>query len=154
VEKLKIKPLSDPRIELDAHVVVVYYRARKLAIVGMRRREVRLDVSEQGQYVSVNVERHDQARPVPRNEGRINQTNIGADRPCNMRHNPGRQTVDVVRQEMSSGGLLPVADLGRESHVEHDLEDHPREVTYRRSLAILWPVRLRKLDRPQFINRE
>lgn len=129
MEELEVKPLSNSGVELNSHVVVVDDGSGEFAVIKVGRSKVRLDVGEERENESVHVESDNQSLPVSGDQRGVNDSVVRSDGVSGVRDNPCAHSVNVVRQKVTSGSLLSIANLGRKSHVEHNLSNNPGDIS-------------------------
>jgi len=98
MKQLKIKPLSNPGVELDAHVVIIDDAPRKLQIVRMCRRDSRLHVRPCRKKVSVDIKRDYQPLPILRNPSGVQQICIHRADVESVRNRPRCESINAVRE--------------------------------------------------------
>jgi len=98
MKQLKIKPLSNPRVELDAHVVIIDNAPRKLQIIRMCRRDSRLHVRPCRKKVSVDIKRDYQPLPILRNPSGVQQICIHCTDVESVRNRPRCESINAVRE--------------------------------------------------------
>lgn len=96
VEELEVKVLSETGVELDTHEEIVDERARELAVGSVRGEQVRLDVAEEGQEVSVHVGSKKETAPVVVDDGQLPPAKVEAASSVDgVGDDPGKKTVDL-----------------------------------------------------------
>lgn len=126
-KQLEVEAVTQPRVELDAHVKVVDDRAAELPVARVRGHQMRLDKRSRRHDETRQIHTGNEATPVPRDEGRVQPASPAGKTIQHMRDDPGRQAVDPVGQQMAGGRVLAPAHGPGQEAVEQALEADPAQ---------------------------